>query len=97
MDSYTSTLESLGRRARQLRILRNLQQRELAARSGVSLGTVQRLERTGSASIEKILRIATALGAEEPFETLFAPPAFKSLDEALSRPPPERKRVRRAK
>jgi len=95
MDSYDTALEALGRRARALRILQDLRQSELAARAGVSSGTVVRFEHTGKASIENVLRLATVLGAEAGFEALFQPPKYRSLDEALARPTPERQRVRR--
>jgi hypothetical protein len=50
------------------------------------VATVHRFEKTGTASIENVLRIATALRAEAGFEKLFEAPAFTSLDEALARP-----------
>ncbi|HEX4382068.1 MAG TPA: helix-turn-helix transcriptional regulator [Myxococcales bacterium] len=96
MDSYTARLSALGGRARALRIMRQAQQREIAARAGVSLGTVMRFERTGRASMENVLRIALALGADEAFGSLFAPPKYQTIDEALARPL-ERKRIRKRK
>jgi transcriptional regulator with XRE-family HTH domain len=96
MESYLEALAALGQRARQLRLLRNLQQRDLASRAGIGIGTVARFERTGRASVENVLRIATALGADEGFARLFELPKYSSLDEALARPRKvERQRVRR--
>lgn len=96
MDSYRKALEALGARARALRLLRDLQQRELAGRAGVTVGTVQRLEATGRCSTESLLRVAMALGAEEAFERMFEAPQYASLDEALARPKAlQRQRVRR--
>src|SRR5688572_11206338 len=98
MESYESTLEALAERARQLRLLANLRQDEVASRAGVGVMTVHRFESTGRASIENVLRIATALGAEAAFEQLFALPRYESLDQALARPLAlRRKRVRRPK
>jgi transcriptional regulator with XRE-family HTH domain len=95
MDSYSSILASLGRRARELRIFRELKQAELAARAGIGLGTVQRFERTGDVSIENALRIATVLGADGGFDALFELPKYRTLDEALARPASSaRQRVR---
>jgi transcriptional regulator with XRE-family HTH domain len=95
MESYGETLKSLGRRARELRILRELKQGEVARRAGVAPGTVMRFERTGKASIENVLRIATVLGVEEAFGTLFELPRYRTLDEAMARPvAAERQRVR---
>ncbi|HVV87944.1 MAG TPA: helix-turn-helix transcriptional regulator [Kofleriaceae bacterium] len=96
VGEHGETLRSLGRRVRALRVLRELQQREVAARAGVSPGTVIRLERTGRASLDSALRIAFVLGAEAGFDRLFEAPPYRSLDEALARPTrPERLRVRR--
>jgi transcriptional regulator with XRE-family HTH domain len=67
-------------------LLRQLTQDELAVRAGVGVATVRRFEKTGTASIENVLRIATALNAEAAFEKLFEAPAYASLDEALARP-----------
>jgi transcriptional regulator with XRE-family HTH domain len=95
MDSYSTTLLDLGRRARALRIVRELKQGDLAARAGLAPGTVVRFERTGRASIENVLRIATVLGAEDGFAKLFELPRYRTLDEALARPAAdERQRVR---
>jgi transcriptional regulator with XRE-family HTH domain len=95
MISYRDTLADLGRRARALRIVRELNQLDVARRAGIGEATVKRFERTGRASIENVLRIAMVLGAEAPFEELFSPPKYRSLDEALSRDAaPQRRRVR---
>jgi len=90
MNGYQATfqerLRALGGRARQLRLMRGLPQEELATRAGIGVATVRRFEKTGTASIEGVLRIAAALGAEHDFDRLFEPPPYASLDEALARP-----------
>jgi transcriptional regulator with XRE-family HTH domain len=86
LPSFSATLSALGARARRLRLLHKLRQDELAARAGVGVATVHRFEKTGAASIENVLRIATALRAEAAFEKLFEAPGYSSLDEALARP-----------
>ncbi len=94
--SYEERLSALGQRARELRLLRELQQRDLARRAGVGLATVQRFERTGRASLENVLRIALALGVDARFDQLFAAPEYRSIDEVLERPAALlRQRVRR--
>ena len=89
MNGYQSTLhdaiQGLGGRARALRLTHELSQGALASRAGVALSTVRRFETTGVASLENVLRIPTALHAEEPFSTLFAAPAYASLDDAIAR------------
>ena len=84
--SFRETLSAIGERARQLRLLRKLRQDELAARAGIGVATVHRFEKTGTASIENVLRIATALNAEATFDRLFEAPPYQSLEEALERP-----------
>jgi len=84
--SYEETLRALGQRARHLRLMRKLRQVELAGRAGVGVATIHRFEKTGMASIENVLRIATALSAEATFDKLFEAPAYRSIDEALARP-----------
>ncbi len=85
-STFGETLRGIGERARKLRLMRNLRQEELATRAGVGIATVRRFEKTGGASIENVLRIATVLNAERTFEKLFEAPPFASLDEALARP-----------
>ena len=84
--SFFARLGALGERARQLRLLRKLRQDELAERAGVGVATIHRFEKTGNASMENVLRIATALHADDAFGALFAPPPYASIDDALARP-----------
>jgi transcriptional regulator with XRE-family HTH domain len=95
MIPYGETLQRLGARARALRIIRQLQQAEVATRAGIGVATVKRFERSGRASMENVLRIATVLGADAGFDALFVPPRYRTLDEALSRPRPGPTRIRR--
>jgi transcriptional regulator with XRE-family HTH domain len=98
MVVYSEVLLALAGRARALRLLRNLSQKEVAERAGVGVMTVHRFEKRGHASIENVLRIAVALGAEGGLDALFELPKYRSLDEALARPKAgERKRVWRRK
>src|SRR5690349_17702088 len=84
-SSFQEILRDLGERARRLRLLRGLRQEELATRAGLGIATVRRFEKAGTASIENVLRIATALDAESSFEKLFEAPPYASLDDALAR------------
>jgi transcriptional regulator with XRE-family HTH domain len=96
-SSFQETLRAIGERARQLRLSQQLRQDELAARAGVGVATVHRFEKTGTASLENVLRIATALRAGASFDKLFESPAYSSLDEALERPAVKRQRAPRRK
>ncbi len=77
--------EDLAQKSRLLRKGKNLSQQQLAARSGVSLGSLKRFESTGQISLESLLKIAMVLGRLSDFEALFQPqdtlPA--SLDDIL--------------
>ena len=63
--------------ARQL--LLNMSQKELAARSGVSLGSVKRFESSGEISLSSLLSIAMVLNELEAFAGLFSPPRPDNL------------------
>ena len=94
---FKETLLTMAGRARELRLVRALRQEEVAARAGVGVATVRRFEKTGAASIENVLRIATALGVERAFEKLFEAPRYASIDEALKRTEvKQRQRVRKS-
>ncbi len=65
-------LGDLGHRLRDQRLMQSLTQAELAARAGVSTGTVKNLEGRGQASLETLVRIVMALGLTEQLQPLFA-------------------------
>lgn len=82
-------------RAQARRLLLNMSQKELAARSGVSLGSLKRFETTGEISLTSLLFIALALNALEAFAGLFSPPRPENLfklEEPTSRKRAGRKR-----
>jgi transcriptional regulator with XRE-family HTH domain len=72
-------------RARMRRKEMNLSQEILAARSGVSFGSVKRFERTGQISLESLLKLAVALNALKDFDAIFAEALQegRSLDDIL--------------
>lgn len=82
----------LAARARAKRLESDLSQAGLAARSGVSLGSLKLFERTGKISLAGFLKIAMALGCLGEFEGLFPPKTEESLFE---KEPPPRLRGRR--
>ena len=71
----------IARRARALRLHRGWTQQETAERAGVTLASYRRFERNGSISLERLLKIAIALGAYGGLDPLFAPPPAASLAE----------------
>lgn len=93
LTSPTELLWDVASRARYRRLEANLTQGGLAARAGISLGTLKRFERTGKASFETVVRIAFVLEAEGEFEGLFPQIAPRTIDDILSKT--ERRRGRR--
>ena len=59
-------------------------QKELAERSGVSLGSIKRFEQTGEISLQSLTKIAIALRAEDELESLFTSANFESIEEILN-------------
>ena len=81
-------------RARARRLADNLSQEGLAKRSGVSLGTLKRFERTGDVSLESLIAIAFALNAEKEFEALFPKQEYKSIVDVIAKPMRRRGRTK---
>ena len=88
--------ETVRSQAQQRRIALRLTQSELAERSGVSLGSLKRFERTGEISWVSLLALAEALDVLSDFERLFAAhTTYATIGEVVERPS-VRKRVRHA-
>lgn len=86
LTSPGEVLSGVGQRARKLRLQANLTQAGLAARAGVSLGTLKLFERTGAASMRTAIGIAFALGAEQDFLPLFGPREARSIKDLIQKP-----------
>ncbi len=65
--------------AKNKRLLLNLSQKNLAKRSGVSLGVLKKFECVGKISLESLLKLALVLDALGDFVNLFQPPPLESL------------------
>ncbi|MBL0427830.1 helix-turn-helix domain-containing protein [Ramlibacter alkalitolerans] len=61
----------LGSRLRAVRLSLNLQQADVAAKAGVSRGTVSTLENKGQSTLASFIRIVYALGLEDQLQELF--------------------------
>ena len=59
----------------------NITQKELADRSGVSLGSVKRFENIHQISLKSLLSIAVVLNSTEEFLNLFTQKQYSSIDE----------------
>ena len=69
----------IAQNAKQLRLSVNMSRKTLALHSGVSLGSIQRLEQQGKVSLENLLKIAHALSALDGFLGLFELPEPKTI------------------
>lgn len=95
-DSIRTTLERLGARLRAQRLLRNEPQARFAARLGVSVPTLRRLEQgDASAQVGHWLAALEVLGRLHEAEAWLAPQT--SLFAAAEAVPPQRQRARRRK
>ncbi|MCE5299788.1 MAG: helix-turn-helix domain-containing protein [Spirochaetia bacterium] len=70
-------------RARRCRLELNLSQLALAKRSGVSLGTLKRFEKTSEISLKHLLLLASAMDAADGFNALFSGRKYSSFEEAV--------------
>src|SRR5580698_5947610 len=86
--------ERLGMRLRELRILRSLDQRALAAKAGVSLNAVRHLETGKGARVHSLVKVLRALDRADWLETL-APTVSISPLQMLKQGRREPKRARR--
>ncbi len=71
LKSPQEIMADIAKRAKELRLSQNLTQEGLSLRSGVSLGTLKRFEKSGEISIKSLIDIANALGCLGDFEQLF--------------------------
>ncbi|MBT9591864.1 MAG: helix-turn-helix domain-containing protein [Thiobacillus sp.] len=95
-DNYHEALVQLGARLRAQRLMRNEPQARFAARLGVSVPTLRRLEQgDASAQIGHWLAALELLGRLHEAEAWLAPQT--SLFAAAEPAPPQRQRARRRK
>jgi len=87
LSSPFEVKEGLRARARQRRLNANLTQEGLARRANVSLGTLKHFEKTGDASVELLIAIAFALGADNEFGGLFPPLPYKTIEDIIEKKP----------
>mgnify|MGYP002737243941 FL=1 len=67
-----------------LRKRKKITQKQLAVRSGVSLGSLKRFEQSGEISLQSLTKIAIALDVENELEALFNNVPFASIEEVIN-------------
>lgn len=67
-----------------MRKRKKITQKQLAARSGVSLGSLKRFEQSGEISLQSLKIIVIALDMENELEGLFDNVPFASIEEVIN-------------
>jgi putative transcriptional regulator len=97
IDFSIATSEQIGialcKQLGNIRLTRNLTQAQLAKESGVSIGTIRRLEAGQVVSLDTFIRILMALGLQQNLKTLLPDPTIRPV-ERVSLDGSERKRAR---
>jgi transcriptional regulator with XRE-family HTH domain len=70
-------------RVRKRRKELKLTQAQLAAKSGMSLGSYKRFEQTGQISFQSLAAISIALDCEGDFDKLFSQRKYRSIQEVI--------------
>ena len=91
-DSITELQSDLGHRVRQLRLSRNLGQRTVADKAGVSLRALSKLENGQGSTLETFLRTLRALDYVKGIEMLAPQPTVSPLALLSNSRPPQRVR-----
>lgn len=71
-------------RIRIIRKRRKISQEKLSTKSGVSLGSVKRFERTGEISLASLVKLAIALDVINELEALFMEVPYQSIEELIN-------------
>lgn len=79
--------EILGRQIRNLRMLRNMDQRTLAEQAGVALNVVKRLESGKTSTTKSLIKVLRVLNRAEWVETLAPTITVNPLQMSLSKAP----------
>lgn len=80
----SDVLRETAEKAKALRKLKKWSQEEMASRSGVSLGSLKRFERTGEISFSSILKLAHVLDRLSDFERLLDEKEPRDLSKLFS-------------
>ena len=82
--TWTEINDNIAQKIVRLRKRKKITQKQLAARSGVSLGSLKRFEQSGEISLQSLTKIAIALDVENELEDLFNNVPFASIEEVIN-------------
>ncbi len=82
--TWTEINNGIAQKIVRLRKRKKITQKQLAARSGVSLGSLKRFEQSGEISLQSLTKIAIALDVENELEGLFDNVPFASIEEIIN-------------
>ena len=82
--TWTEINNNIAQKIVRLRKRKKITQKQLAARSGVSLGSLKRFEQSGGMSLQSLTKIAIALDVENELEDLFNNVPFASIEEVIN-------------
>ena len=82
--TWTEKKNDIAQKIVRLRKRKKITQKQLAARSGVSLGSLKRFEQSGEISLQSLTKIAIALDVENELEDLFNNVPFASIEEVIN-------------
>lgn len=82
--TWTEINNDIAQKIVRLRKRKKITQKQLAARSGVSLGSLKRFEQSSEISLQSLTKIAIALDVENELEDLFNNVPFASIEEVIN-------------
>ena len=82
--TWTEINNDIAQKIVRLRKRKKITQKQLAARSGVSLGSLKRFEQSGEISLQSLTKIAIALDVENELEDLLNNVPFASIEEVIN-------------
>lgn len=82
--TWTEINNDIAQKIVRLRKRKKITQKQLSARSGVSLGSLKLFEQSGEISLQSLTKIAIALDVENELEGLFDNVPFASIEEVIN-------------
>lgn len=82
--TWTEINNDIAQKIVRLRKRKKITQKQLAVRSGVSLGSLKRFEQSSEISLQSLTKIAIALDVENELEDLFNNVPFASIEEVIN-------------